>query len=193
MCSRTESGRRAFLKHGARAAGLVGAWLALGAHTPYLRWKVYRQRHLLILASKTDPEGYSLSRKLAEVLAEVLPGSEARPSRAPNPTRVASLLGTAQMDVAVLPRADARALNAGTGLFAETGPVELRALCNLNAHVLVSRVAFPDEHAYLIVKSLDTNRALMPGITTEVPGTLEPSLMPHPGALAYLAERDRAG
>ncbi len=193
MSSRTKSGRRAFLRHGARAAGLFGLWLALGAHTPYRQWKVYRQRHLLILASKTDPEGYHLSQKVAAVLAEALPDSRARPSRAPGPARIASLLGTAQMDVALMPRTEAAALNAGMGRFADTGPVDLRALFSLGPHLLVCRAEFPEAHAYLIVKALDSDRAGLPGNADGVLGEGGQALAPHPGVLVYLKERGKAG
>lgn len=57
------TGRRAFLARGMRAAGALGLWVLLAAHTPYRQWTVYRQRHLLIVASKTDPEGFRLCRE----------------------------------------------------------------------------------------------------------------------------------
>ena len=42
--------RRALLK----TALIVTAWAVTGGHTPYRQWQVYRQRHLLIGASKSE-------------------------------------------------------------------------------------------------------------------------------------------
>ncbi len=91
---RARLGRRGFLRAGLRVGLLGAAALALGAHTPYCQWKVYRRRHLLIVASKTDPEAYRTAAALATALAEHLPESKARPSRAPSLERVASLVAS---------------------------------------------------------------------------------------------------
>ena len=162
----------------------------LCGHTPYRQWKVYRQRHLLIVASKTDQEGFRLCRALAETLAAHLPDSKARPSRAPNAARVASLLGTGQMDVAVLPRGQATAL--ATDPQDGTEPLRLMLLMNFGAHVLVSRADFPDDHAYQVVRTLDLEREVLPGAGT-APGPFAGSSLPlHPGAREYLRERGQA-
>ena len=181
-------GRRAFLARGMRAAGALGLWAALAAHTPYRQWTVYRRRHLLILASKTDPEGFRLCRAVAETLAAHLPDSKARPSRAPNFARVASLLGTRQMEVAVVPRDQAAALSAGR--LDGAGPIGLLRLFDFGAHVVVARAEFPDEHAYLVVRVLDEHRDSLPAKWAAPAGPDESSLPPHPGALDYLRERN---
>ena len=185
---RSVPSRRAFLTCGLRVAGCLGLWVALAAHTPYRQWTVYRQRHLLILASKTDPEGFKLCQAVAETLAEHLPDSRARPSRAPNFARVASLLGTRQMEVAVLPRGEAAALGAGD--LAGSGPFGLLRLFDFGAHVFVSRAEFPDAHAYLVVRALDEHRAQLPVKWAAPAGPDDSSLPPHPGALEYLRERE---
>lgn len=180
--------RRALLILGARAAGLAGAWLSLGAHTPYQRWKVYRQRHLLIVASKTDPDAFRLGKAIAAILATDLPESQAQASRAPNLVRIASLLGTAQMDVAVLAHADAAALNEGVGPFAESGAVALRTLFVMDAHLLVCRADFPQEHSFLIAEALDHNRGELPGAVPDENAAPVPG---HAGALDYRRKRDK--
>ena len=80
--------RRAFLGAAGRAALVVAAAGLLPGHTPYRQWVVYRKRHLMILASKRDPEGYAKCRGLAERLAAAIPESRARPSRAANAERI---------------------------------------------------------------------------------------------------------
>lgn len=183
-------GRRAFIALGARGAALGLAWLAVSAHTPYRQWKVYRKRRLLIVGAKTDPAGYRLTRAVAETLAAQLPDSHARPSRASNTARLASLLRTKQMDVAVLARAEAVALRRGHGTFRDVGPVELRALFALGAHLLVCRADFPEAHAYLLVQTLDQHREALASGDARLPGAAEALAVPlHAGVLVYLADR----
>ncbi len=190
---RARFGRREFLRAGLRA-GLLGALgVALGAHTPYRQWKVYRRRHLLIVASKTDPEAYETGTALAAALAEHLPESKARPSRAPSLERVASLIATKQMNVAVLTRAQAAALMNGRAAFHKGAPVALRALYATAAHLLVCRADFPAAHAYLVVQTLDRQRAALPLAGARVPDPAQSPVPVHEGALAYLDGRPLPG
>lgn len=131
------------------------AWLAASAHTPYQQWVVYRRRVLLIGSSRDDPAGYELGRQVAETLAKELPESRSRASRAPTAERLASLIATDQMDVAVLPWSDGVALVEGSPPYAGIGPVALTALYGLGDHVLVGRADFPASHAYLVSGILD--------------------------------------
>ena len=189
--SSRRSPRRTFLSRGLRAAGALGLWVALGAHTPYRQWTVYRKRHLLILSSKTDPEGFRLCQAVAETLAEHLPDSKARPSRAPNFARVASLLGTRQMDVALVPRE--RAATLGAGGASGAGPFELLRLFDFGAHALVSRAEFPEAHAYLLVRTLDEHRERLPVKWAAPAGPGDTAPPPHPGALEYLHHHHGGG
>ena len=154
------SGRRAFL----RQSLLAGVWLWSSAHTPYSQWNVYRQKHLLILTSKVDPDGYVLGQKIAETLLERLPSSGARVTRAPDLARVASLIATKQLDIAVLRRADARAMRDGAPPFESFGGVPLHVVADFGGHVLVSRDDFPATHAYRVAAALadDGDGALAP-------------------------------
>ena len=140
--------RRRFL-----GAGLAAAGLLLVGHTPYGQWSVYRQRHLLILTNRSDGS-YPLGKQIAAVLAAYLPESGSRVARAPNLLRVASLLGTKQMDVALLRADDAGALLRGVGLFADVGSVALRTIVTLEDYLLVCREDFPDIHAYQLARTL---------------------------------------
>lgn len=162
--------------------GLAGAALALlPAHTPYRQWAIYRKRHLLILTSKTDPTGVSLGRRVAEVLAEKLPASMARLSRAPHMQRIGSLISTKQMEVAILSRADAARFMAGQPPFADYGPLALRTLVALGDYLLVSRDDFPANHAWLVAETLAVNESALPVAVSVAAGAVPI----HPGADAY--------
>lgn len=176
--------RRALLK-----TVIAGAALLLAsAHTPYRQWVVYRKRHLLILTSRGDGGSYALGRNLAEVLAARLPASQARVVRAPHLERIASLISTKQMDVALMARGDAAALMAGREPFVGYGPVPLRAIAGFGAYLLICRDDFPARHAYLVAETLGENRGELAAALTPAQGEgAEPdAVVPaHPGALAY--------
>lgn len=174
--------RRVFLRLTAAAT----AWTLLSAHTPYRQWTVYRKRYLLILTSKTDAPTFGLGKRVAEVLAARLPASQARVVRAPHTARIASLISTKQMDVAILSRTDAENLMAGRPPFADYGPVALRIIVALGDYLLICRADFPDRHAYLVASALVANQGELPvavsiGNAGKVPV--------HPGARAFAEGR----
>ncbi len=184
--------RRVFLK----SALILGAVVFGSAHTPYRQWKIYRKRYLLILTSRTDAPSYPLGKRVAEVLATHLPSSKARVTRAPHTQRIASLISSKQMEVAILARNDAAALLAGRAPFAEYDPVPLRTLIGLGDHLLVCRDDFPARHAYLLAATLSRNRDELP--TTVSPGEHGPvdpdaTVPTHPGALAFFEGRPLPG
>ncbi len=169
--------RRSFLGAAGRVALVVAAAGLLPGHTPYRQWVVYRKRHLMILASKRDPEGYAKCRSLAERLAAAIPESRARPSRAANAERMASLLSTGQMDLAVIDAETARDMVAGAGPSRSYGPIDLRLLQALDAdHLLVARAAFSAAHAYRVAEAL--------GAQDSEQGAPLPL---HPGVAAFLS------
>ncbi len=156
------------------------------AHTPYNQWVIYRRRHLLILTSRADPRSYPLGKVLAGILSENLPASRARPSRAPDSNRIASLISTKQMEVALLTREEAVALLRGREPFRDYGPVPLRALFEVGDYLLVARSDFPAAHAYLVAATLDANRAALGGTPGAVPG-IAGTFPVHAGVIAYSA------
>lgn len=124
------------------------------AHTPYGQWVVYRKKHLLIGAHRADPPTYTQAKRLAAVLAEHLPKSRSRVARAPTAGRLASLLGTDQLDVAVLSRQDALAMRGGEGKFTPYGKIPILLLADLGTYVLVAHERFPARHAWLVSRTL---------------------------------------
>ncbi|MCP4319675.1 MAG: hypothetical protein GY789_27780 [Hyphomicrobiales bacterium] len=167
---------------------LVAFAILVSGHTPYSQWNVYRQEHLLILTHKDDSQGYELGKSLATHLAKNLPSSQARVTRAPNLARVASLITTGQLDLALLRKNEARALINGQTPFAYVDGKSLRAIAIFDDFVLVSRADFPAAHAYRVAESL----ALGPD-NPSVAGTTDKGsgLVIHPGVLAFLKGQPR--
>ena len=108
---------------------------AANAHTMFNQWVVYRQKHLLIGCHRKDLTTYELSLQLAETLGHLLPEAAARPARAPHPERLASLLGTRQLELALLSVETAQGIKAGSGRFAPYGTVPLTAVTAVDGYV----------------------------------------------------------
>jgi len=162
----------------------AAAALLLSGHTPYGQWVVYRKKHLLIGCHKLDPETYDLAKRVVALLAEHLPAAKSRIARAPDAGRLASLLGTAQMAVAILNSVDAAAMLGGTGRFEAYGAVSLRLLLPIAGRLLIARTDFPARHAWLVTGAL---------VGTDLAPAREPPVDPgipwHPGSLAFLEGR----
>ena len=120
----------------------------------------------------------------AALLAEHLPAAKSRVARAPHAGRLASLLGTAQMEVATLSSADAAAMMRGAGPFQAYGPIALRTLTPVGSRILIARADFPERHAWLVTGALaGTELAPAPERSEE------PQVPWHPGSLAFLEGR----
>ena len=176
--------RRDFLLKAATGAAAI---LFCG-HAPYGQWGVYRRRYLLILTSRADPPSFELGKRLAETLADRLPSSKAQVSRAPNNERIASLISSRQMDVALMRRDDAAALLQGRPPFAGHGPVKLFTIVGIGEFLLTCRDDFAARHAWLIAEAFDKSRdvlaeSLLPRAATSEPPDARIPL--HPGALDY--------
>jgi len=170
--------RRLFL-----SLALLALPFAARAHTPYRQWKVYRQRYLLILSSRDDPPSDELAERFAATLRETLPESRAQVARAPHVERIASLISTRQMDVAVLQEATARALFKGDAPFVDYGPVPLRVLAQSAEYQFVCREDFQNRHAYLVTEALTRS---LPGVKTATVADPSNGVPLHAGTLAFL-------
>ncbi len=168
-----------------RAGLVLAALAAASAHTPYRHWRVYRQKHLLIGASRADAPTYPLGQRIAAVLATHLPESRARVARGRTAWRLASLLTTGQLQLVLLSDGDVAALRDGREPFEAFGPTELCALFRFGQHWLITGPDFPDHHAWQVVATL-TERA--EDLDPAAPATPEHCPIDvHPGALAYAA------
>lgn len=138
------------------AALAAGAFApAAQAHTMFNQWVVYRKKHLLIGCHRKDPETYDLSKELVLTLDHLLPEASARSARAPHPERLASLLGTRQLELAVLTAEHADQMHAGTGDFAPYDSIPLTQVTDLKSHILVAHQDFTPHHAWLLASAFD--------------------------------------
>ena len=118
---------------------------------PYRQWKVYRQRHLVIGASREDPATYPKAKAIQSLLEEHLPEARARVARARTRRRLADLLATDQIPILLLSREDAVALAGGRPPFRRS--VAIRVLWQFGDLVMVVRPSFPSAHARMLART----------------------------------------
>lgn len=180
--SRTATSTRIGRRQAAKLLTATIAVVALTAHTPYGQWTVYRRRNLFIVASRTDAAAVGLAQVLVKGLARELPESHARFTRATDPVRIASLLATEQLDVAIISRDEAASMHAGLGAFKRIGPIPLRCLAEFSSHLLVTVESFREGHAFLLAEAIEHLRSSLP--LAAAPSRTLP-IPEHTGAAAY--------
>jgi hypothetical protein len=147
--------RRNFLKGGMGAVALV----PVVGHTPFPQWKVYRKLHLFIVVNRQDPVACELGDDIALTLATELPESRALVTHARDGLRLASLISTQQLDVALVHRSELEAWQQGDSPYDQLEPVGLREIFSRNDYVLISREDFLPEHAAMVSQTLATHPA----------------------------------
>jgi hypothetical protein len=180
--SRTATSTRIGRRQAAKLLTATVAAVALTAHTPYGQWTVYRRRNLFIVASRTDAAAMELTQALVQGLARELPESHARFTRATDTIRIASLLESGQLDVAIISRDEAASMNAGLGAFKEIGPIPLRLLTEFGSHLLVTVESFREHHAFLLAEAIEHLRSSLPLAAAP---SLPLPIPEHTGAAAY--------
>lgn len=150
----------------------------LFAHSPYGQWDAFRSRYLQIVTNKADIEGDKFGEELADTLRLGLPSSRALVSRAPNVERIASLLYTDQVKVAVVSYKDLKELVS----FEDFKNLPISILMDNGYYVVVGRNDLPAYHGYLISKTLNENKWLR----FKTPVQKKLGLDIHPGTAAML-------
>ena len=116
-------------------------------------------------------------------IAAGVPGSKAVAAAVHTPLEVVKLLSSGQLQVGLLPSADARHAFQGTGSFAEDGPVPLRAVAVLGDDLLVVLDSFPSARSRDLARAI----AARPGTWPQtVPATFKgaPPIPFHDGVTA---------
>ena len=151
MTRQGRAGRRALLAAALAGAAVLVSGRAVLAHTPYRQWKIYRQRHLMIGASREDAASYPKAKEIQALLEKHLPEASARVARARTRRRLADLLETDQIRILLLSVEDAVALGRGGPPFRI--PVPVHTLWRFGDHVLVVRPSFPPAHAWILART----------------------------------------
>ena len=151
------------------------------AHSPWGQFQVYRQKHLLIMSTIPDEPTYPYSKKLVEVINQVIPEAKARPARAKNFERVHNLFKTKQMHLVLLSKSNAKALLEGSGPFSDFGAVNIRTLYAFGDMLLLVQPDFPDSHVWLLADAFKKVHNRLPGALSPQKIMVLPNL--HPAVL----------
>ena len=176
MTRQGRAGRRALLTAALAGAAVLVSGRAVLAHTPYRQWKIYRQRHLMIGASREDAATYPKAKEIQAFLETHLPEASARVARARTRRRLADLLETDQIRIVLLSIDDAIALGRGRPPF--RSPVAVRTLWRFGEHALVVRPSFPPAHAWMLARTFAENGAAPAGAS---PAPAHPEIPLHEG------------
>jgi NMT1 family protein len=142
--------RRSFV----RLLGVAAAACGVMGHSPYRQWRAYRKSRFIILTSAAEPASYPLGEAVAAVLARHVPESGALAARAADSLEIVKLLGTDQLDLALLTAEDVRDASEARGRFASEAPLRLRTLSVLGPYLFVCREDFPEAKAQTITRTL---------------------------------------
>lgn len=154
------------------------------AHSPWGQYVVYRQKHLLILSTRDDPESYGYSKLLVAAINESAPEASARPARAVNLDRAYNLLRTDQFQFALLSRANIDAMRTASGVFADKRPVDLRTVYRFDDLEFVVLANFPSRLVSVVTEAVLSNISTLPG--AEPPNELLKLETLHAGAQAAI-------
>jgi hypothetical protein len=175
--------RRSFLSLGALASSSVLLPMQLAmAHTPYRFWDVFRKRNMQILTSHDDYTGDETGDVWVATLREKLPLSRAMVSRTQYMTRMASLLKTDQVKIAVLSYQHAQQIVTGEPPFEDYAPLQLDILVDNGKYLLVTLPNLPLYHGYLVTTALMEAADKLQLIN---PGQGRFGMAVHAGAQAY--------
>ena len=174
------------------ALSLLGAAAALlPGHSPYRQWYVYRATHLIIVTDEARPGALAIASAVASAISARWPQTKAVPAAARTPVEVVKLLSTGQLQVGLLPAAEALEALEGRGRFAEEGKVPLRALAVLGGDLLIVLEGCAWQRAYDIAQALVESREKGP--LAKKRSLQGPAPIPfHPGALDYFEGRTAA-
>jgi len=144
---------------------LVGlAGLLLLGHSPYRQWYAYRAKHLVVVSAESPRGSGPLAEAVAEAIAAAVPDSRAVAAVVRTTSDVVKLLSSGQLQVGLLPSADARHALDGTAGFAEQGPVPLRALAVIGDDVLVVLEAYPSVRARDVARAVRSHAGKWPDV-----------------------------
>lgn len=124
--------------------------LPLHAHSPYNNWDAFRNKYLQIATNKVDTEGDVLGEQIVLTLRHNVPASRALVTRAPDLDRIASLLYTNQIKVALLSSTDMQQL-VSMELYKD---LPITILLHNEKYFLIARSDMPEQHVHIICRTL---------------------------------------
>ena len=129
-------------------------YFSLSAHAPWGQHEVYRQMHMLLMCSKTDKGAFEFTKKLKIILDEYLPEAKARAARARDSERLADLLITNQIPLAVISNTFLSRLKKEDFKIFKELLMHSNTIYTFENMSLISHREFPDNHIIFIANAL---------------------------------------
>jgi TRAP-type uncharacterized transport system substrate-binding protein len=133
---------------------LAVAATLLPGHSPYRQWYAYRAQHLVVVTDEARPGALAVASAIASAIAARWPETRSVPAAARSPTEVVKLLSSGQLQVGLVPVADALEAFDGRGRFADVGKVSLRAVATIGDDLLVVLESCGRERVRAIAQAL---------------------------------------
>lgn len=163
------------------------AAILLSGHSPYRQWYAYRAKHLVVVTDEARPGALDRATAVASAIAARWPEMRSVAAAARSPVEVVKLLASGQLQVGLVPAADALDAVEGRGAFAATGKVPLRAVANVEGDVLVVLDSCARDRARAIAQALAEARGDGPLADKRLLGAKAPIPF-HPGALEFYSK-----
>jgi TRAP-type uncharacterized transport system substrate-binding protein len=161
--------------------GAAGALLP--GHSPYRQWYAYRAKHLVVVTDEERPAAFAVATAIASAIAARWPETKAVPAAASTPVEVVKLLSSGQLQVGLVPPAEALEALEGRGRFADDGKVPLRVVAVVGGDLLLVLESCARPRARAIAQALVESREKPLSEKRSLRG---PSPIPfHPGAADY--------
>ncbi len=132
-------------------------------HSPWGQYTVYRQKHLLIMSSKSDPESYPYSEQLVEAINREEPSARARPARARDLQRCYDLFVTNQLEFMLLPQIATEEMRYGRGAFDGRVPLSMKTMYAFGDLILSVHTAVPANVVRIVTYSILEQIDALPG------------------------------
>lgn len=168
------------------------AAVLLPGHSPYRQWYAFRAKHLVVVTDESRPGALDVATAIASAISARWPDTRSVAAAARSPVEVVKLLASGQLQVGLVPAAEAVNAFEGRGRFASVGKVPLRALATVEGDLLVVLESCARERARAIAQALDESRASGPLAQKAL--LRAPGPIPfHPGALEFYAPAKAGG
>jgi len=134
---------------------IVALAILFSGHAPWGQHEVYRQMHMLVMCSKTDKGAFDFTKNLIVILDEYLPQAKARAARTRDTERLANLLTTNQIPLAIISNDLLLDLSNHDPNSFQTLLESAKTLYTFKDMILIVNHDFPKRHMEAIVASLD--------------------------------------
>ena len=133
---------------------VIAISLLISGHAPWGQHEVYRQMHMLLMCSKNDNGAFEFTKNIANIFDIYLPEAKAKVARARDGERLANLLITNQIPLAIVSNYFLVNLQKSDLSTYKKLLKTSNTIYTFKKMSLISNNDFPDEHVTYIAEAL---------------------------------------